>query len=1190
MADLEHPFLVQAEKRSPTPLPPAVPPTITNGALHPDADAPSPPRPTSMMPSWDDNTAQHNTAQPLPARYEVTDGNLFWLNSRPYAIHECIGKGGFGEVHRVELLVPFGMEVQRDLETRAIVIDDDGKVCVRLAEMGRRLWTTRSLDDEVDVETTGSLDDEEPTDDAETTGSLDDEEPTGSLYARFFRTSGVGGRGLSACVDVAEEVRKALSLSHAPETMNFCTDGAVERILNPERRSSGGGAVVTGAVNENNPATPAAATADPFAVVPGRFVYGSGAFFGLKLQSARSLRQLEEFKKEAENLEKLRNQTNIVQIRDHSILRSSLHVVILMELAACDLQTLFEHVSSSSGMGVLATFSIWHSLLASINAAHSVDIIHRDIKPQNFLLVPVGTQHGGMDADRILATTTTPVEKFKFRIIEKFKPGNTEAEAPGDVELTLIDSATGVETVLRLVVKLSDFGLAQPLDLEETHFSLEGHAGTIKYMAPETVAPSPDGVQRLSKRVDIWALGTMLFQMLHCGRTPYDRFLQKGNHIGAAVAIASEPIHEEVMKFDREGIWEGERERCSHQGNGLRETAISLVATEFLFRMCELCLAFEAGERADANTLKSWVELLLDSAWWRRAMRGFSDVELVELVGAVGDGCCVEGAAGTRNLVKQGGDRVEEIFFPELRRRGSSAGEGRAAGGEGDAGGRGGGQEAERARVERPRKFKFPQSLSFPIIALGVLTFAVIFFAVVLPALQSSSSPGVDTDIQPGLPSPSKVLPVPTTGADPVEGADDVPSTAPRPSSPSSSPASSSPASSSPAIATLEHPSPALGFLPTSSVPAAPPSRIPAGPPSSRPEPIEGPRPRPSSVRDFLAPEDSADGKAANVFAKASPLQDSFDKAFVERKTFVEDVFQVFRDQDPSGRVVQVFRNHLMAEEGSGRVDPGVMPEFSRREAIVKELLLLLEEENNSGVEDDVDEICRTGHKNMNDSTAAAAAKALAKIVNKDDPRAARDLRQRVSDKLVELLGNLKTSWPVRVEIVEALAQVAEPSSDVFRTELLFLEEILKYAPRTGFPGGESVLRALDDIGSEARAIRILLEKIIKLTGWTYVLSPTKTDSYIAEFFEKNFYYGDMAQLATLVRFVLLAQKSEQELPNGFSNQQELSGVLLAPVGSLVRLEDSTKEIWMDLVEWRSDRILPGFSAFKLLTEALQKV
>ena len=69
-----------------------------------------------------------------PRACDVTDPEIFWLNSRPYLLQCSVGKGGFGEVHRVEMMLPLGMEVRRNPKTGAFVLDEDGRVCVRLTE------------------------------------------------------------------------------------------------------------------------------------------------------------------------------------------------------------------------------------------------------------------------------------------------------------------------------------------------------------------------------------------------------------------------------------------------------------------------------------------------------------------------------------------------------------------------------------------------------------------------------------------------------------------------------------------------------------------------------------------------------------------------------------------------------------------------------------------------------------------------------------------------------------------------------------------------------------------------------------------------------------------------------------------------------------------------------------------------
>ena len=74
-----------------------------------------------------------------------------------------------------------------------------------------------------------------------------------------------------------------------------------------------------------------------FAVSADNPLYGSGAFFALKVQGAKNKHQLDEFATEVDNFQALRGCGSVVQIRDYTLMRETLHLVILMELGACDL-------------------------------------------------------------------------------------------------------------------------------------------------------------------------------------------------------------------------------------------------------------------------------------------------------------------------------------------------------------------------------------------------------------------------------------------------------------------------------------------------------------------------------------------------------------------------------------------------------------------------------------------------------------------------------------------------------------------------------------------------------------------------------------------------------------------------------------------------------------------------------------
>ena len=116
-------------------LPPD-PPTIPGGVLNPD-----PVRPPPLSPQYIPEAATppgvgvppahpflpRNPPSP-PGAYDATDPQLFWMNNRPFFLHRSIGKGGFGEVYRAEMLLPPGMDVGRNPTTGGFISDGVGRI------------------------------------------------------------------------------------------------------------------------------------------------------------------------------------------------------------------------------------------------------------------------------------------------------------------------------------------------------------------------------------------------------------------------------------------------------------------------------------------------------------------------------------------------------------------------------------------------------------------------------------------------------------------------------------------------------------------------------------------------------------------------------------------------------------------------------------------------------------------------------------------------------------------------------------------------------------------------------------------------------------------------------------------------------------------------------------------------------
>ena len=383
--------------------------------------------------------------------------DIYWVKGCPLFLHEKVGQGGFGNVYRVEVLVPVGEN--SPVSSSSIVYKSRGeKTEKRLRVSGVK--PSDIYDDDLDFH--------------------------------------------DACEDFP------LSGGTPEDADCHCT---------------------------NSPGNHDPLQSAPIGSDKRCRLRGSGNFFALKISTAFDKRQYVEFCEEVRALSDFVSNEKVVQLCDYAFLPDLCQVVMLTELAVCDLSQFLKWQEYEVQMEDLGR--IFLSLVQCVAELHAKDVVHRDLKPHNFLLVPVSSDSARSseeERNRVLRVVAAATENYGFRVCR----GGPDESA--EIELMIKDPKDGTLLRQRLAIKVADLGLARSvgktsLEMHQQHplcpsSSSSGTTtnplrlqGTAEFCAPEMlIGPNRNG---MSTAADVWALGAVLFQVLHKGPTPFGALLQQ---------------------------------------------------------------------------------------------------------------------------------------------------------------------------------------------------------------------------------------------------------------------------------------------------------------------------------------------------------------------------------------------------------------------------------------------------------------------------------------------------------------------------------------------------------------------------------------------------------------------------------------------------------------------------------------
>lgn len=224
----------------------------------------------------------------------------------------------------------------------------------------------------------------------------------------------------------------------------------------------------------------------------------TGTTYAMKVVDGKNSKRMKGFSREIELLQRFVGEQDVVQLITHEVLHDRYVIAMVLEHADCSFDKHLRRLEKDGGrLSMPMILKFFKQMVTSVSAAHLRDIIHFDLKPENFLV--------------------------------------------------FCDKGEGMQEDLERI-KLADFGIAGEIGRGSTHVLRNRKVGTVTYMAPETVYQPHEGPLILRKSSDVWSLGVVLFRMVY-KTTPFSHL--RWDYTRLLIAI-SDPRVEVVMPDARE--------------------------------------------------------------------------------------------------------------------------------------------------------------------------------------------------------------------------------------------------------------------------------------------------------------------------------------------------------------------------------------------------------------------------------------------------------------------------------------------------------------------------------------------------------------------------------------------------------------------------------------------------------------